>query len=132
MIFHKDHTTPAGAEWIWVFGSNLGGRHGKGAAKVAHTNFGAQYGPAGAHGLTGRAYAIPTKDARLNTLPLADVEASIKEFLQFAKDNPTRKFFVTRVGCVLAGFSDAEIAPLFRGAPANCSFVQEWEGYLHE
>lgn len=122
--FHPDNTTPKGDGWIWVFGSNLAGRHGKGAAKVAKVNFGAAYG-VGA-GPTGRSYAIPTKGAQLQVLSLSVIEQSVADFVRYASACPQLRFFVTRVGCGLAGFSDEQIGPLFADAPMNCSLPIEW------
>ncbi|MBQ0917021.1 hypothetical protein KBW71_01070 [Hydrogenophaga aromaticivorans] len=122
--FHPDNTTPKGDGWIWVFGSNLAGRHGKGAAKVAKVNFGAAYGVG--RGRTGLAYAIPTKDAHLQVLSLSNVELTVAEFLRYASTHPELRFFVTRVGCGLAGFTDDQIGPLFAVAPMNCSLPIEW------
>lgn len=124
--FHPDNTIPHG-DWIWVFGSNTKGIHGKGAAKVAKVNFGAAYGVG--RGRTGNAYAIATKDARLATLPLDSIQESVANFLEYAEDNPKLNFFVTRIGCVLAGYSDAQIAPMFAGAPGNCSLPDVWREY---
>lgn len=127
-LFHKDRTLPVGPSWVFVFGSNLAGRHGAGAAKAAADHFDAEYGRGS--GLTGRAYALPTKNARIQTLPFEDVERGVREFLSVAEGRPDLKFFVTRVGCELAGFSDAKIAPLFVGAPLNCSFAEEWRPWI--
>lgn len=127
-MFHRDRTLPQGAGWIFVFGSNLAGRHGAGAAKAAAEHFGAQYGCG--VGLTGRAYALPTKDSRIQTLPFVDVAQNVQEFVDFAEANPELKFFVTRVGCELAGFSNGQIAPLFAAAPVNCSFAEEWRPWV--
>lgn len=124
--WHLDNTTPKGS-WIFVFGSNLAGRHGAGAAKQAHVSFGAEYKVG--KGPTGYAYAIPTKDAHLQPLSLQQIKLAIDEFLEYAFKHPTRRFFVTRICCGLAGFKDEEIAPMFVHAPLNCSFAQEW--YLH-
>lgn len=133
--YHCDGTVPdLGA--IWVFGSNLAGRHGAGAAKVAKEQFGARYGIG--VGATGRAYAIPTKDGRSGgrltdpgeLLSLESVRAHIERFLEYARTNPELRFTVTRVGCGLAAFDDRDIAPLFAGAPANCTFAQEWRALL--
>ena len=125
--FHKENTLPQKG-WVWVFGSNLAGRHGLGAAKVAHVNFGAPYG---AHsGAMGQAYAIPTKDKSLRTLPIEIIKERIDTFMEDAHGNPKKRYFVTRVGCGLAGYTDAEIAPLFKGSPANCSFSEGWKDYL--
>lgn len=126
--FHPDNTTPRGKHAIFVFGSNLAGRHGKGAAKVAHVNFGAVYGVGS--GPTGRAYAIPTKGRRLEVLPLDQIEASVCAFLAHADANPETEFFVTRIGCGLAGYDDLQIAPLFAAAPQNCSLPEPWRELL--
>lgn len=125
--FHADNTIP-NSGWIWVFGSNLAGRHGKGAAKIARTNFRAEYGCG--QGPTGYAYAIPTKDARLAILPLSHIRKSVQDFIAYAKASPKKRFFVTRVGCGLAGYRDDEIAPFFQNVPTNCSMPAEWEQYI--
>lgn len=124
---HKDRTTPDYPA-VFVFGSNLAGIHGAGAAKVARFQFSAQLGVG--FGRTGMAYAIPTKDGHFHTLPLKSVKESVREFLSYAQQNMSTQFFVTRVGCGLAGFDDAVIAPLFKNAPANCDFPDEWLQYL--
>jgi hypothetical protein len=124
--FHPDHTIPTG-EWIFVFGSNLAGRHGKAAAKVARTNFRAEYGVG--RGPTGNAYAIPTKGKHLEVLDFEDVERSIGDFLHYAALHPELNFFVTRVGCGEAGFSDDQVGPLFAKAPGNCSLPDGWKSY---
>lgn len=112
---------------IFVFGSNLAGKHGKGAAKFAHSNYGAEYGVA--EGRTGNAYAIPTKDKHLNPRHFLDVVRSINKFLEYALFNPALEFRVTRVGCGLAGFTSEQIAPLFEHAPENCTFDPEWKQF---
>ncbi len=109
---------------IFCFGSNLAGRHGKGAALTARNEYGAVYGVG--LGRTGNAYAIPTKDAFLRPLPLESIETYVKAFLFYARENPELKFFVTRVGCGLAGFKDAQISPFFKGAPDNCQLPLGW------
>lgn len=126
--FHPDHTIPAG-DWIWVFGSNLAGRHGKGAAKIARVNFRAEYGCG--QGRTGHAYAIPTKDKHLGVLPLTQIEQGVAGFLEYARTNPKLNFFVTRIGCELAGYTNEQIAPLFAQAPPNCSLPQPWQDTLY-
>lgn len=126
--FHPDNTLPKDG-WVFVFGSNLGGRHGKGAAKVAHINFGAEYGVG--QGRTGNAYAIPTKAKNLDTLPLDSIKTSVAEFISYAQAHQNELFFVTRIGCVLAGYEDHEIAPLFAKAPMNCSFPEPWAPHFN-
>ncbi|MCQ2314610.1 MAG: hypothetical protein MJZ56_05505 [Bacteroidales bacterium] len=91
---------------IFVFGSNLAGMHGGGAAWVANMKFGAEWGVG--VGLTGRSYAIPTMHGGVET-----IKPYVDEFIRFAQANPELKFLVTRIGCGIAGFRDEEIAPLF-------------------
>ncbi len=109
---------------IFVFGSNLAGFHGKGAALYARKYHGAeQYIGVGR---TGNAYAIPTKDHRLKTLPLIDIRHYVNGFIRYAGENPDLEFEVTRIGCGLAGYRDQDIAPLFKTAPDNCRLPQNW------
>ena len=94
---------------IFVFGSNLAGMHGGGAARVAHRKFGAEWGVG--IGLTGQTYAIPTMQGGVETIaPYVD------EFIEFASNHKELKFYVTRIGCGIAGFHEEEMAPLFRNA----------------
>ncbi|MBI1340118.1 hypothetical protein GC169_07920 [bacterium] len=127
-VWHTDGTLPTGPDWIYVFGSNLAGFHAGGAARAAVDRFGAVTGVA--EGPTGRAYAIPTKDQMIRTLPLERVAEGVARFLDHAAATPDRRYFVTRVGCGLAGFRDQDIAPLFRPAPENCSFADAWRPFL--
>jgi hypothetical protein len=109
---------------IFTFGSNLAGRHGKGAALTAKLRHGAIQGQG--EGLQGQAYGIPTKDARIRSLRLDQIEWHVIRFVEFARDHPHLLFFVTRIGCGLAGFRDDQIAPFFRDAPANCLLPDGW------
>ena len=109
---------------IFVFGSNLAGRHGKGAALHALKHYGAIYGQG--IGLQGDSYAIPTKDYRLHPLPLADIARHVEEFKRFAANHPEMRFQVTAIGCGLAGFTPDQIAPLFADAPFNCTLPREF------
>jgi hypothetical protein len=102
---------------IFVFGSNLAGRHGKGAARWAKQRHGAIYGQG--EGRQGSSYAIPTKDEKLKTLPLFIIERHIRKFLEYAEEHHELTFEVTPVGCGLAGYSADQIAPLFASAGAN-------------
>lgn len=115
-----------GNELIFVFGSNLAGRHGKGAAKYARDKLGAVYGVG--EGLTGDCYALPTKDHSIKTRPLEDIHESIKKFLQVAFNNPDKVFKVTPIGCGLAGYKVHEIRALFlqEDIPDNVVFSKEW------
>jgi hypothetical protein len=113
---------------IFVFGSNLIGVHGLGAAAFARVRYGAEWGVG--VGMTGKCYALPTKDQYINSMSLVLIQAYVDDFIEFAKLNPKLKFFVTRLGCGLAGNDDAEIAPMFKGAPENCDFPEEWKPFL--
>lgn len=94
---------------IFVFGSNLAGAHGGGAARIALDFFGAVWGQG--VGLQGQSYAIPTMQGGVET-----IKPYVDEFIRFAKEHPELKFLVTRIGCGIAGFRDEEIGPLFKGA----------------
>ena len=96
---------------IFVFGSNLSGIHGKGAALTAKQKYGAIQGQG--WGLQGNSFAIPTKDQNIKTLPLYKIKIFIDTFFLFAKSNPDKKFFITAIGCGLAGYKHEEIAPMF-------------------
>lgn len=124
--FHNDGTLPTIND-VFVFGSNLAGRHGAGDAKVA-MQFGAIYGVGS--GRTGNSYGIPTKDKFILTLPLEQIRVSVDEFIKYAITNSAETFFVTRIGCGLAGYSDSEIAPMFKNSTTNCSFPYEWKQYI--
>lgn len=104
---------------IFVFGSNLAGIHGAGAAKEAFNNFEAISGVG--VGPTGRAYAIPTKDKNITTLSLHEIQKHVADFLQYARECSGDEFFVTAIGCGLAGYTPFDIAPMFKNAPQNCT-----------
>jgi hypothetical protein len=110
---------------VFVFGSNLQGIHGAGAAREAWKNHGAVTGEG--QGLHGNSYAIPTKATPWRPLGLGTVEMYIEQFIAFAHEHPELYFTVTKVGCGLAGFKEEEIAPLFKGAPKNCHLPIGWE-----
>lgn len=115
---------------VFVFGSNLSGIHGAGAAREAMLRHGAEY-----HvgvGRTGNAYALPTKDENIITLPLGSIDTYVRAFCNYAAEHRDEKFFVTRIGCGLAGYKNSEIAPLFRTVPGNCIMPIEWKPYLDD
>lgn len=109
---------------IFVFGSNLSGRHGKGAALHAFRYHGAVYGQG--FGLQGSSFAIPTKDAYIKTLPIDIIEHYVKLFKIYANTHSHLTFNVTRIGCGLAGYTDEQIAPMFTNCPENCKLPDEW------
>jgi ADP-ribosylglycohydrolase len=114
------------ADEVFVFGSNLHGHHGGGAARVARKKFGAIWGQG--VGLQGQSYAIPTMQGGVET-----IKPYVDQFIKFAKEHTELFFYVTRIGCGIAGFKDSDIAPLFKDAMAVeniClpkSFVKENE-----
>lgn len=110
---------------IFVFGSNLAGRHGKGAALYARKKYGAIYGQG--IGLQGESYGIPTKDEKIKTLPLERIKPHVDQFIEFAKDHPEMMFYVSPVGCGLAGYVPAQIAPLFKNVTSNVILNDEFK-----
>ena len=109
---------------VFVFGSNLLGIHRKGAAADAIMLYGAS--PGQGVGMQGKSYAIPTKATPWKRLPLPDIQRYVEEFLEYAKTHPDQEFYVTRIGCGLVGYSDSDIAPMFRNAPDNCELPELW------
>lgn len=101
---------------VFVFGSNLAGRHGAGAAKQA-VKFGAEYGRGFGH--YGKTFAIPTKDTQLNVLIIPEIAKYILQFRQYSEINQQFDFLVTKIGCGHAGYDISDIAPLFNWWDAN-------------
>lgn len=94
---------------VFVFGSNLHGHHGGGAARAARKKFGAIWGQG--VGLQGQSYAIPTMQGGVET-----IKPYVDQFIDFAREHTELFFYVTRIGCGIAGFKDSDIAPLFKDA----------------
>lgn len=116
---------------IFTFGSNLAGRHGKGAALAAVREYGAVYGIA--EGLRGCSYAIPTKDEKLRPLPLERIKHFVNRFLGVTRIRNDLTFRLTPIGCGLAGYSPEQIGPMFRGAPSNVIIPDEFKPWVsHE
>ncbi|MCR5361110.1 MAG: hypothetical protein K6E73_03770 [Bacteroidales bacterium] len=113
MLYNREFTpnriSALAANEIFVFGSNLSGMHGGGAALIAYERFGAIWGQG--VGMQGQSYGIPTMHGGVET-----IRPYVDEFIRYAAQHPEYKFLVTRIGCGIAGFSDAEIAVLFRDA----------------
>ena len=109
--FTPERITSLRADEVFVFGSNLAGMHGGGAAYAAFKKFGAIWGRG--VGLQGQSYAIPTMQGGVET-----IKPYVDDFIDFARSRPDLFFYVTRIGCGIAGFADAEIAPLFAAARA--------------
>ena len=104
-----NHITELKPNEIFVFGSNLQGYHGGGAARLAMNQWGAVWGQG--TGLQGQTYAIPTMQGGIGT-----IRPYIDQFIKFAQNDPERTFLVTEIGCGIAGFRPADIAPLFKNA----------------
>ena len=107
--FTPERISELRADEVFVFGSNLAGMHGGGAAWVAFRKFGAEMGVG--VGLSVQSYAIPTMQGGVET-----IKPYVDEFIAFAKEHPELFFYVTRIGCGIAGFRDKQIAPLFAEA----------------
>ena len=107
--FTPEQITELKADEVFVFGSNKEGMHGGGAAYYAFKHFGALMGCG--VGLRGQSYAIPTMQGGVET-----IKPYVDEFIAFATSHPELFFYVTRIGCGIAGFKDKEIAPLFSEA----------------
>lgn len=127
-MYYQGNITTLNSNEIFVFGSNLKGVHGAGAAKYARDNFRAELGRG--YGFTGECYALPTKDHNIRTMALDSIGIYINDFIRAASEFPDYRFMVTKVGCGLAGYSDGDIAPMFKDSPPNCVFHSDWMPYL--
>lgn len=125
--FHSGTVSPGGNR-ILVFPSNLAARHTRSHSKVAVDRFGA--GHALTAGFHGAAYAIPVKSEKLDILPIADVAWGVAAFIAFAKNNVDLDFYVMRFADDCKPLTDSRCAPMFRGAPENCVFPDDWKSYL--
>lgn len=105
-VYTPENITHLDPDDIFVFGSNLDGMHMGGAARVAYEKFGAKWGQG--VGLQGQSYAIPTMHGGVET-----IKPYVDDFIKLAREWDQNTFYVTRIGCGIAGFSDEEIAPLF-------------------
>ena len=109
MKITPEHITTLSENEIFVFGSNLGGKHDGGAAYQARSKFGAIQGQG--VGLQGNSYAIPTK-----RMSVVEIKPYVDDFILFVKEHPELFFLITRIGCGHSGKKDEEIAPLFADA----------------
>ena len=103
-----DRIAELGKGEVFVFGSNIQGAHGGGAAWFAHKHFGAEWGVG--EGRTGHTYALPTMEGK------ASMKAAVDRFVACARQHPELTFLVTAVGCGIAGYTPEEVAPLFKEA----------------
>lgn len=113
---------------IFVFGSNLAGRHGAGSALEARKRHGAKQGVG--VGPSGNSYAIPTKDENLKVLPLEVIERHVSDFVSYAERHPDDMFNVVAIGCGLAGYTPLQIAPFFADPPDNVKLPKAfWDAF---
>jgi hypothetical protein len=115
---------------IFVFASNLAGKHHGGSARRAWERCGAIFGKG--EGLQGESYAIPTLDENFEKLPLERIRFYVDTFLVFASHHPEMTFNIVAIGCGIAGFKPDEIAPFFEGCPDNCNLPEEFTAILNK
>jgi hypothetical protein len=130
MKYTPENITHLEPNQIFVYGANSGGRHGAGAAKLA-LRWGAKMGE---YGLNGQTYGIPTKDKKIQTLPLDKIQLHVNVFLSFAFSHQEYEFLVTAIGTGLAGYHAKDIAPLFKiiktGVFDNVILPEEFYNYI--
>ena len=115
---------------VFVFGSNLAGTHQGGAAKIAHLHFGATKGVG--RGWAGQSFAIPTMNEHLQQMPLSQIQHYIEDFKIYTKNHPKTKYFMTAVGCGVAGYKVEEIAPMFKGISRNVIFPASFRPFVEK
>ncbi|OTG81564.1 hypothetical protein [Acinetobacter sp. ANC 4648] len=115
---------------VFVFGSNMAGTHQGGAAKTALLNFGAMKGVG--RGWSGQSYAIPTMNEHLQQMPLSQIQHYIDDFKIYTKNHPKTKYFITAVGCGVAGYKVEEIAPMFKGISHNVIFPSSFRPFVEK
>lgn len=105
---------------VFVFGSNRGGKHYGGAAKFAHEKFGAEMG--NPRGMQGKSYALPTLDENFGNLTYDEQIKEIKSFIEYAVAHPEKKFYLTKIGCGIAGIPVSDIRHCFKSAARECGY----------
>jgi hypothetical protein len=119
-----EHITALRPDEIIIVGTNTAGRHGAGAAKQAHDDFGLEDGVG--EGLSGKTYAFPTLDENLNKRGHKDLMKSVRKLFAVASANPGKTFLLTKVGCGIAGYQEGYMRMLFRVAPDNIIKPANW------
>ena len=115
---------------VFVFGSNMAGTHQGGAAKTALLNFGAMKGVG--RGWSGQSFAIPTMNEHLQQMPLSQIQHYIDDFKIYTKNHPKTKYFITAVGCGVAGYTVEEIAPMFKGISHNVILPVSFRAFVEK
>ncbi|MHA3104569.1 hypothetical protein [Acinetobacter sp. ANC 3791] len=115
---------------VFVFGSNLAGEHNDGAARIAQLFFGAMTGIG--RGWSGQSFAIPTLNEHLQQMPISQIAHYIEDFKIYAQNHLTTQYFITALGCGIAGYQVSEIAPLFQGISSNVIFPESFRPYVEK
>lgn len=127
-VDHEPNGKAGMSNRCFVFGSNVAGVHGAGAALTAYRKYGAIWGIG--YGRMGDSFAIPTKNTHIVSLDLGTIQWYVSQFIEYASTHPADTYQVTCIGCGLAGNKHKEIAPMFKNAPMNCEFDEAWAFYL--
>jgi len=122
--YTPEFITELGENQIFVFGSNLAGKHNGGGARVAVEKFGAVYGQA--VGIQGQSYAIPTLGFDFEKISLTEIRYYVDLFFNYAYNHPQFEFLVTKIGCGIAGYDISEIAPLLLNPFKNIILPEEF------
>ena len=130
MKYTPENITHLEPNQIFVYGANEKGVHGAGAARLA-LRWGAKMGQ---YELVGQTYGIPTKDKKIQTLPLDKIQVHVDTFLATAFSHTEYEFLVSKIGCGLAGYRPEDIAPLFKiiktGVFENVILPEEFYRYI--
>ncbi len=115
---------------VFVFGSNLAGKHDCGAALTAFEHFGAMthFG----RGWSGQSFAIATANEHQQAMPIHQIAHYIDDFIIYTKNHPRQTYFVTAVGCGHVGYDAKDIAPLFQGISENVILPMRFKAYLED
>ena len=111
-VFTPENISKLKQNEVFVFGSNKAGNHVGGAARVAVEKFGAIMGHG--EGLQGQSYAIPTLDEQMDKVSTEELTRSVRRFADYTRYNTDKVFYVTKIGCGIAGFSVEEIVEVFK------------------
>ena len=129
MKYYKGNIEKLPLEGVFVFGANLQYKHGAGAARTALDKFGAVWGKGR---LQGQSYALPTKHTPYKGMSLEQISHHIEEFISFAHSNSNLTFYLTDIGCGLAGHKAEEITSLLRVIPENVIISERFYKLLNE
>ena len=112
---------------VFVFGSNENGNHAGGAARVAVEKFGAVMGQA--EGMQGQSYAIPTLDKEMKQVSEEALREYIERFRKYADEHKELTFYMTKIGCGIAGFDVEYMAKVMKSFDFSFNVVMPKEFY---